>query len=463
MINEEDSMRYLTEPARQIPVVADKDVVVSGGGPAGVMAAVAATRAGASTLLLEASGHLGGSLAMGLPVLGYFDRDGQQIVRGLGEEFVDRLRARGGADQRFVDCALHNRYVIIEPEIAKIVCLEMIRDAGVELYLHSWVTGHFFEAGRLRAVIVENKSGREAIAGAMFVDTSGDGDLAARCGAPFSVGRKQDSLTQSATLTFCLDRVDTELLRRKLLEDPGRYDLYRMPHRQFRVNRKHILVGLTNLVKEAETEGFPGMPSDRIIYITLLREGAVLINMTKVHVHAHDARGLSQGEAEARLQVPVVWEFLRQYVPGFEDATLTWTSSRLGVRETRHIEGDYTLTQEDLLAGRTFPDTVAVGGYPIDIHSPTGGSVDLTLVPAYGIPYRCMVPKNVDNLLVAGRCISATHEAIGSARVMATCMAMGQGVGVASAFAVQEECSTRQVDVSKVQATLREQGAYLLD
>ncbi len=457
-------MNWLSEPARQIPIVANKDVVVSGGGLTGVMAAVAAARSGASALLIESGGYLGGVLTMGLPIQGYFDREGRQIAKGLAQEFLERLWARGGAYPRFIDCELHNAFLIVEPETAKLVCQEMVQEAGVELYLHTLVTAVHREEGRLRALIVENKSGREAIAGTLFIDTSGDGDLAARCGAPFTVGREEDGLTQSATLTFRLDGVDTETLRRLVTENPERYDLYGMPRRQFRVNRKHIMVGLTNLVQEAEAEGFQGMPSDRVIYITLPADGAVLINMTKVHhVKGHDARELTRAEVEARGQVSIVLEFLRRYVPGFEDARLTWTANRIGIRETRHIEGDYTLTQEDVLAGRHFPDTIAVGGYPIDIHSPTGGSVDLTRVPAYGIPYRCLTPKNTDNLLVAGRCISATHEAIASARVMATCMAMGHAAGVAGAFAVREECSTRQVDISHIRSTLSDQGAFLME
>jgi hypothetical protein len=460
----EEAMRSLTEPAREIPIVADKDVVVAGGGLTGVMAAVAAARAGADALLTERNGFLGGAGAMWLPIQGYVDCEGRQIVKGLGQEFIDRLRVKGGADDHFVQCELHNPFLIIEPEAVKLVCLEMLEEAGVELYLQTWATNVHCEGERLRAVIVENKSGREAIAGDLFVDTTGDGDIAAWCGAPFRVGREKDEIPQSATLTFRLDGVDTEILRRRLFENPERYELYVMPRQQFRTNRRHALVGLKTLIDEARAEGYEGVPVERVIYCTLLDPGAVLVNMTKAHrVKGHDARDLTRAEVETRKQVPIITEFLRRYVPGFEDARLAATANQVGIRETRHIEGDYTLTIEDVKAGRRFSDAIAAGGYPIDIHNPTGGEVRLTRVPAYGIPYRCLTPKRTENVLVAGRSFSATHEALASARVMATCMAMGQAAGEAAAWAVREECSTRQVEVPDLQARLRANGAFLIE
>jgi len=457
------SGRTLFEPARQIPVVADKDVVVAGGGMTGVMAAVAAARTGASTLLIEQYGSLGGVAQMHLPLQGYCDHTGTQIVQGLGQELVARLRAKGGAGD-FIPCELHNPFIIVDQESVKLVCQEMIEEAGVELYLHTWVGGVHMEGSRMRAVLVENKSGREAIAGKVFIDTTGDGDLAARAGAPFSVGRPEDGLTQSVTLTFRLDNVNTERLRRCILDFPEKYDLYIMPYTQFRTNRQHIVVGLKNLVDLAVAEGYQGMPCPRVIYTTGLTEGSAMVNMVHVHgVKCHDARDLTRGEMEARKQVPIVVEFLRRYVPGFEHATLTATSNFLGVRETRHIQGDYTLTGDDVLAGRRFPDTIATGGYPIDIHSPTGGEVHLVRVPAYGIPYRCLTPVGQDSLLVAGRSLSADHTALASARVMATCMAMGHGAGVAAALAAQEEIPTRQVAIPRLQSILRSHGAYLVE
>ena len=456
-------MKWFSEPARQVPVVSDKDVVVAGGGPTGVMAAIAAARLGASTALIERNGYLGGVATMHLPIQGYCDYTGRQIVRGLGQEFIDRLRARDGAHHAFVPCELHNPFLVIDPEVVKLVCVEMLQEAGVETHLHTWVAGVNMEGPRLLGLYVENKSGRQAIAGRLFVDATGDGDVAARCGAPFTVGRPEDGLTQSVTIVIRLDGVDTELLRHEILNHPERYDLYVMPRQQLRVNRKHIVVGLKNLVDEAERDGYQGMPCPRVIYTTALHGNAALVNMTHVHhVNCHEAQDLTRAEMEARRQIPIVVEFLRRYVPGFENAYLTATANEVGVRETRHIEGDYTLTEADVQAGRVFPDTVAVGGYPVDIHSPTGGEVHLVRVPPYGIPYRCLTPKGLDNVLVAGRSFSADHVALASARVMATCMSMGQAAGTAAAMAARAGCNTRQVDVAQLQANLRAAGAFLL-
>lgn len=454
-------MNTLTEPSRRIPVLGQKDVVVSGGGLSGVMAAVAAARAGASVLLSERHGFLGGPAAMWLPINGYVDRDGCQVVRGLGQEFIDRLREVGGAGPDFVPDAVLNPFLTIDPEAVKVVCLRWLAEAGVELHLHEWVVGVHREDERLRAVIVENKSGRQAIAGKAFVDTTGDGDIAAWAGAPFTVGRGPEERPQAVTLTMRVDGVDREALRRRLVEFPERYDLY-MPHEQYRTNLQYSVVGLKKLVAQARADGYPELPVDHASFCCLLEPGAMLINMTKVkQIKAHQANDLTRAEVETRLQAPLILEFLRRYVPGFEHARLTATGGQLGIRETRHIEGDYTLTEEDVKSGRRFWDEVAIGCYPIDIHSPDNTQVNLTSVPAYGIPYRCLTPKKTENLLVAGRCLSATHEALASARVMATCMAMGQAAGEAAAWVAREECSTRQVDVAGLKQRLRANGAYL--
>jgi hypothetical protein len=340
----------------------------------------------------------------------------------------------------------------------------MLLEAGVELHLHTWSVAVQQEQGRLQAVIVENKSGRQAVAGKIYVDCTGDGDIAAWGGAPFTVGRPEDSVSQSATLTFRLDDVDTEALRQRLVDVPEQYDLYMMLPQQFRINRdRHIVSGLKHLVDQARTDGYEGVPVEMVNYCTLLPDGAVNVNMTKVHcVNGHEAVDLTRAEVETRLQVPVIVEFLRRYVPGFQNARLTSTPAMVGIRETRHIQGDYVLDTDDVMEGRRSFDTIAVGGYPIDIHNPHG-EVRLTKVPPYGIPYRCLIPQKLDNVLIAGRNFSATHKALATARVMATCMAMGQAAGEAGAWAAREECGTRQVEIPDLQARLRANGAYLLD
>jgi len=454
-------MRTLIEPEKEIPVVSDIDVVVTGGGASGVIAAVAAARMGASTALIEVNGFLGGPLTMHLPIQGFIDRAGRQIVKGLAQEFVHRLREKNGVYNKFTESRQTNNLLIIDPEMVKIVCQEMILEAGVELHLHTMFADVYKERGRPAAIIVQNKSGRQALVGKFFIDATGDGDLAALAGAPFTVGREQDSMPQSATLTFRVDGVEEDVVRRAILSNPERFDLYKEAYAEIRLDRKHTVVGFRNLIHEARAEGFD-MPFSKVIYCSLLPDGAMLINMTHVdNVRCHDAQDLTRAEIEARKQVPVILEFLRRYVPGFEGAQLTVTSHAIGIRETRHIEGDYTLTLEDIRAGKRFNDTIGLCGYPVDIHSPDGTDVNLELVPVYGIPYRCLTPKGLDNVIVVGRALSATHEALASVRVMAQCMAMGQAAGIASAMAVKNETSSRNIDLEELRNVLLEQNVVL--
>jgi hypothetical protein len=454
-------MDFVVEPKRETPITARKDVVVVGGGPTGVMASVAAARAGANVMLIESNAFFGGVATMGLPIQGYYDRQRRPIVRGLGQELVERLRKRGGAYSEFIDCKLHNPYLIIDPEIVKIVCQEMIEEAGVEPLLHSHFAEVAKEGDEIRAVMLETKSGREAVSGQIYIDATGDGDVAARSGASFGFGRESDGLPQSVTLEFRIDGVDTMVLTRLILENPQRYDLYKIPREQFRTNRKHILVGLSNLVEEARRDGMQGLDFGQVCYITLIPEGAISINMTHVVLRSLDSREMTRAEMESREQVFKILDFLKRYVPGFENARLTSTAHQIGVRETRHILGEYTLELEDVQQGKFPNDTIAVGGYPIDIHSPTAEDVVVDSVPAYGIPLRCLLPKGILNLLVAGRCISGTHEAMGTARQMSTCMAMGQAAGVAATIAALAKQSIRDVDIEELRRRLIDQGAYL--
>ena len=196
-----------------------------------------------------------------------------------------------------------------------------------------------------------------------------------------------------------------------------------MPVEQFRKNHHFILNGLIPLVTLANNEGFNNLPIDRVNFVTQLEHDTVTIVMTQVLNNVYQSPdGLSRIERAARQQVPIIIDFLHQYVPGFEHANLISTSHQIGIRESRHIEGDYVLTKKDLIEGKIFDDTIAIGAYPIDIHNPDGKDIILEKVPAYGIPFRCLTPKHLLNVFVSGRCISATHEALASCRVMATCM-----------------------------------------
>jgi hypothetical protein len=456
-----DNSEYLVEREKKTPVTEKKDVIAVGGGLTGVVAAVAAARNGKSVLLIESKSCFGGVATMGLPIQGYIDCNHDRIVSGIAEEFRNRLIARGGALPEFIECDMHNPYLILDPESVKIVCQQMLEDAGVKVLLHTMVVDVDCSADKIHALMIEGKSGREAVLAKTFIDSTGDADIAARCNAPYVIGREVDGETQAATLNFRLDNIDLLAFKRAILENPDRYDMADLLSRkQFRSSKKHIMVGLEKVIREARKEGFEDFPWGNLCYITTLDENSVYMNT--VHVKGYlacDTRGLTNIELECRKQVDPVIRFLRSYAPGFENATLTSTAGWSGIRETRRIKGQYTMTVDDLRAGRRFEDTIALGGYPIDIHSPDG--LIFEKVPSYGIPYRAMLPQGVDNLIVAGRSISATHEAMGSIRNMAHCMAMGQASGVAASLATSDDSNFSKVDIVELQRMLREQGACL--
>jgi hypothetical protein len=235
-----------------------------------------------------------------------------------------------------------------------------------------------------------------------------------------------------------------------------------IPNEYFGQNHQFIVVGLREQITAAQSAGYE-IPTGRTILITGLRKGEVWVNMTRVKgTDGTDLRSLSAGEAEARRQITDIQRYLIDYVPGFERAYFTKTAPFLGIRETRRIVGEYVLNRDDVLSCRRFDDAIAVASYPIDIHRP--GDNDCTLEwcgDCYDIPYRCLVPQRIEQLLVAGRCISTTHEAMGAIRVMATCMAMGEAAGRAAAQAVREGVLPRNVDVARLRQSMVEKGAYL--
>ncbi len=451
----------VTVPACEIKVIAESDVVIVGGGPAGVMAAVSAARMGVSVILIERNGFLGGAMTMHLPIQGLVDRDGQIIIKGVVSEFIELLRLHGGAYHKLTLSPQTNNALIIDPEIVKIVCQEMVLNAGVKLHYHTMLSDVLVGENGINTIIVQNKSGRQAVKGRFFIDASGDADLADLLHLPTQVGREKDGLPQSVTLTFRVDGVDEDSMQRAILANPELYNLYEPAYSALRDDRKHCLVGCSKLVEQAQKEGFPILFS-KVVTCSLMPDGAVLVNMVHIeNVRCHEASDLSYAEIQSRKQIPIMLKFLQQYMPGFERAVLTTSSHEVGVRETRRITGEYVLQLEDLRKGTKPYDTIALGGYPIDIHSPDGTTVELEHVPVYGVPFRCLVPKGVDNLLVAGRSLSATHEALASVRVMAPCMAMGQAVGVAAALSLRDGCINRDIDIAELQEILKQQGALI--
>jgi len=454
--------KTITEPAREIQVRKEVDVLVVGGGPSGITAALAAVEDGLNVLLLESRSFLGGNMTIGLPILGFLGQKGNQIIKGIPQKFIDRLKAVDASSEHR-PCPLHMSLTLVEPEAVKTVALEMLQEAGVEVMFYTFCSDAIMEGDELKGIIIESKAGREAILAKTIIDCTGDADVAYRSGVPCEYGNETGGV-QPPTLMFCLGGVDTEKLRLSISEEPRTYLTDFIPAEYFGQNNQFIVVGLRSLIQKAAEEGLH-LPVERTIIITGLRKGEAWINMTRINgVNGTDPESLSHGETEGRRQIHDIQKYLIDYVPGFENAYFLKTAPFVGIRETRRINGHYTMTQEDILSCRHFEDAIAVASYPLDIHHPDGGGCTLTWCgDCYDIPFRSLIPQKVKNLIVAGRSISTTHEAMSAIRVMAPCMAMGEAAGRAAKLAIRTGVPVGEVSVEQLQAELVESGAFLRD
>ena len=457
MIN---TKKTITEPARELPVRKEVDVLVVGGGPSGITAALAAVEDGLRVTMLDSRSFVGGNMTIGLPILGFLGQKGNQIIKGLPQKLIDRLKAVDASSEHR-PCPLHMSLTLVEPEAVKTVALEMLVEAGVDVQFYTFCAGVVMDGDELKGVIIESKAGREVVLAKVIIDCSGDADIAYRAGVPCEYGNEQGGV-QPPTLMFCMGGVDTDKLRLSIAEEPRTYLTDFIPAEYFGQNNQYVLVGLRSHIQQAQEKGL-NLPTERTILITGLRKGEVWVNMTRVNgVNGTDPGSLSFGEIEGRNQIKDIQQYLIEYVPGFEGAYFLKTAPFLGIRETRRIVGQYTMTRDDIMSCQHFDDAVAVASYPLDIHHPQGGGCTLEWCgDCYDIPYRSLVPQKVKNLLVAGRCISTTHEAMSAIRVMAPCMAMGEAAGRAAKMAVRDGVQPAAVDVLKLQQELIEKGAYL--
>ncbi|CAN5891989.1 FAD-dependent oxidoreductase [soil metagenome] len=451
------TMRY----EQEIPVRDVGEVLVVGAGPGGLAAAIASARNGASTTLVERFGYLGGNLTAGLvgPCMTSYSLDGQQqLIKGIYEEMVIRMEAQGGAvHPKHIPAGSsysgfivygHDKVTPFDPEAVKFVALDMVREAGINLRLHTFVADAIVEDNAVTGVIAASKSGLEALKARVTIDCSADADVAARAGAAFEQGRDSDGLTQPMTLFFRIKNVNDAVVEEYVKAHPEDY-------RPF-----------ASIIAEAKEKGEFPIPRKGVGIYKTTETGVWRVNTTRMHAFdGTNVEDLTNAEIAGRDQVRILMHFFRNWLPGFENVQLLDTASTIGVRETRRIVGEYQLTLEDLATGRDFDDVIGLCGYPVDIHSPTGdgGGADGEMPTAniYQMPYRSLVPRDIDGLLVAGRALSATHEAQGAVRVMPPVFAMGQAAGTAAALAVEWGVQPRNVPVPQLQEMLVRQGAYL--
>lgn len=429
------------EPARKLTVLDHADVLVIGGGPGGIGAAVAAARNGARTILLERFGSFGGTWTSGiLSAIMPFP-----FVRGIFSEVIEGLKARLSWRQwTWRDVTTYGEGGTYDTEGAKRVLDALVLDAGVIPYFFTQFAEVIRTGNRLDGVIVESKEGRQVIWAKQIIDASGDGDVCARAGVPFEIGREFDGATQPMTMIFKMAGVDTEVAQAYQKEDPD----------------------FKRACQLAKQRGELTAPQEGILTSPNPRKGEWNFNTTRIL--GRDATKVGDVTAamiEARRQVEGTATFVRKYVPGFENAVVSETAPHIGVRESRRIAADYTVTADDIIQVTSFEDCIARGDWYIDIHNPTGAGTKHIHPPAgkwYEIPYRSIRARGIDNLLIASRCIDSTHEAHAAIRITPQVMAIGQGAGTAAALCVKQGLdSTRQLDPALLRKTLRNQGAFV--
>ncbi|UOF89508.1 FAD-dependent oxidoreductase [Fodinisporobacter ferrooxydans] len=432
------------------------DVAVLGGGPAGIAAALGAARMGASTLLIERYGFLGGMSTISLvyPWQTFHTMAGKQVIRGVAQDIVDELVRRNASPGHLRDTiGFVHTLTPFDPDMFKLVAAEMLLDSGCRLMLHTYVAEAEAKDGHIASVKVVNKSGMQTVKSKIFIDTTGDADVAYWAGTEVLKGRESDHKTQPMTMKFRMNHVNIDAIRDYMKQHPDEFykksliaDLDRIP-----------LTGVQGFYKHWKEADLPIL-RDQVLFFIGPREDEVLINQSRVSGYdGTQVEDLTKAEVEGRRQVVMIAEFLNRQIPGFENARITQVGTQIGVRETRRAVGLYQLNRDDVIQGRKFEDVIARSGYPIDIHDPSGKGVDSAWIGddgAYDIPYRCLLPKEVDNLLMAGRCMSTTHDAHSTTWLTPSCMATGQAAGTAAAMAALKGVSPHDLQVGELQRNL---------
>ena len=453
---------------KDIEVKYNADVLIIGGGPAGVCAAISAARFGASTVLVEEGGFCGGMATRGLvgPFMTCYDAEGKEmIIRGLFEEIVDRMVASGFAihpaevmgGTAFTSWIKvgHDHVTPFEAEGLKLILDEMLMEAGVKVLYHTTFLQPIMDEKKITGAVVASKSGIQGISAKMVIDATGDGDVAYRCGAEYEMGNEELGLMQPASMFFRISNVDTDKVEADIQANLHNF------YRKEGVNYRSFHWRVT----EARENGDWSMDRVSIGLFRMPKKDEWCVNTSRImNVDSTDSESLTKAEILGRKQVDEILNFLRKYVPGCEDARLKSTASYIGIRESRHIKGEYRLTAEDLLSAKVPEDSILIAANSVDVHGRFGPkSNEYTPINGsyYGVPYRSLIPLGIDGLLLAGRCISADSTAAGAIRVMPPCMAMGQAAGTAAAMAAKQNIPVRDVNVTALQESLRNQGVCL--
>lgn len=440
----------------------DYDVLVIGGGVTGVAAATSAARTGARTALIELKPSVGGNATTGLCLHNYITKDGRQVVFGFAQELVDRLKEMGGAVGHIPFHGFVSAVTPVDGQMFRILATEVLAEAGVTVMYGVNVVGVEADGGHVKGVQCALKGGVRTIRAKTYVDSSGDADVAVFAGANYWKGEKKTGKMQPVSMLLRCYGTDNKRIAEEIaVSEPAMATRPDHPE-PFPVYFNGSFSKWNDVILEQGI--FPN--EDHKVFFNTVWPNHINVNTSAVFgVDATDPLALSRAGAELLRQVYKAGRFIKEHVPGFEDAYMA-PAAFPGARQTRHIEGLYEISDEDVDSGRKFDDTIGQVCFPVDIHDPETGQASFYQIGgdgAFDIPYRAMVPKGLDNVLVAGRCISVTSYANGATRNMAPCLVMGEGAGVATAMAAEQGVSLSDLDVSRLQDVLEERGVFLGD
>lgn len=446
-------------------VARDYDVIVIGGGMAGCAAAVTSANCGRRTLLIERFGFLGGwaTAALVNPFMSFHAGDGTQLVGGFFQGLLDRLSERGAYGSGSFDS-----------EGMKFVLQEWTLSAGADLLLHTFFESaeYAYDGGIVVGTV--SKSGRSELRCKQLIDCSGDGDAAVSLGATYEAG-DADGLPQAVTLMFDVGGVDVLRMLEYVRANPDQMKFPKLaPDADIeKMVRGGVgIAGYYDLIASARGRGEYEASGDLIFFITRPTSGMVVFNTTHVGgVSGASAEDLTRAEIESRRQMWSIVQFVRKRVPGFEESYLVQSAPHVGVRESRRVVGEYKFCAQDVIEARKYDDAICRLAYPVDVHSGKGDGYtkederhEIKAPPQgdwYEIPYSCLVPLGIENVLVAGRCVSSTQEGHGAIRIMPSCAAMGEAAGMAAAMSIERKTTPRTLDGRDVRLRLKENGALL--
>lgn len=447
------------------------DVIVVGGGVSGSHAAIASAKTGAKTLLIEQFGFLGGSLtAMGVgPMMTFHNKAGKQLVFGSPNEMVNRLKEKGASPGHILDGTGYCSTVTpFDAEMLKVVLEDMVREAGAEILYHTRLIDISKEDNKIKSVFIHNRGGIQEIPATIFVDASGDSEIVKLSGVPFTEGRKEDNKSQPMTTNLKVGNVDTEKLRAYMINNWDQFDAQERSDDKAEVLKRTKRIstwGFYDLWNKAKAKGEVTVPRDNVLFFETNTEGEFIFNTSRVlGFDPLNPFDLSKAETIGRKQCVEIYKFLVKYAPGFENATFVSTAPHIGIRESRHPHAKYVLSAEDLVNEIKFENPIAVGGYPLDIHSPDGGTTDTVHLKddgAYYIPADSLLVNEVDNLVLSGRAIGADHHASAGLRVTPIAMAIGQGAGTLAGLSIINNVMPNNLEYKKLEVALKNQGAYL--